>query len=63
MQFKEIHTDTVLTTNRESGLDSTARRIHTDMAPMANREPGQAGQTFTSCLSKADSCGHSADDE
>jgi len=37
-KFKEIHTDTALTTNRESGLDSTTRRIHTDMAPVTNRE-------------------------
>jgi hypothetical protein len=38
MQFKEIHTDTALTTNRESGLDSTARRIHIGIAPMTNGE-------------------------
>ena len=38
-KLKEIHTDTALTTNKESSLDSIARRIHTDIALMTNGEP------------------------
>jgi hypothetical protein len=30
---------------------------------MTNEGPGKVGLTFTSCLSVADSCGHSANDE
>jgi hypothetical protein len=37
-RFKEIHTDTVLTTNKEYSLDPTTRRIHTDMVLMMNKE-------------------------
>lgn len=51
-----IHTDTALIMNKKSGMDSTVGKIHAGVAPKTNGEPDYAGQTFTSCLSEANSC-------